>query len=384
MTHLPALAVDHINSVPIRLAFRLSVAHSLASRSFSDNVCTVIRSDDGLCGFGECIPRDYVTGENLDTVMSALEFFTAESAGMVFEAPDNLIRFLSDLGETSIADRNPSALCSLELALLDLAGKHWNLSLARLIGFHETIDRLRYSMVVPLIPLESYPVFLEQARLYGFGHVKVKVGSSNTGKRVRAVRDALGPGIEIRIDANSSWNRENAPGIFHEMADLGVTAIEQPLAADDLEGMADLRRISDIPIVLDESIHSRRDVERAASIGACDIVNIRISKCGGILGSLKVIGTATEHGLRTQLGAQVGESCILSAAGACLAKGTPSFLWLEGCFGKHLLCDDLCTSDFRFGPGGLITPPDAPGLGVPVDHHLIDDAHLCFTEEAAS
>jgi muconate cycloisomerase len=97
------------------------------------------------------------------------------------------------------------------------------------------------------------------------------------------------------------------------------------------------------------------------------MVNVRISKCGGLLGALRVIETARKRGLAVQLGAQVGESCILSAAGALLAAGTPGFRWREGCFGTHLLREDLCKDEFRFGIRGEMVPPSGPGLGVRVD-----------------
>ena len=172
--------------------------------------------------------------------------------------------------------------------------------------------------------------------------------------------------MEIRVDANCSWKSSDAPEFMRELADQGVVSVEQPLPAADLRGTAGLRGCG-VLITLDESVKSPLDVERAADAGACDIINVRISKCGGMLGALRVIRAAERRGLGVQLGAQVGESCILSSAGALLAAGMPSFRWLEGAFGTHLLMRDLCREQFRFGIHGEFPVPDGPGLGVDID-----------------
>ena len=90
--------------------------------------------------------------------------------------------------------------------------------------------------------------------------------------------------------------------------------------------------------------------------------------------SIQIIKAALQNGLKVQLGAQVGESCILTAAGACLAAGIPAFLWLEGCFGNYLLKKDLCVDELRFGEGGRFFPPKSPGLGITIDTNLVEEA----------
>lgn len=378
MNSSTVLNVVSARYLPVRLDFRMGVVHSLASRYFTVNVCVVLESGSGLFGYGECVPRSYVTGETPESVVSSLKLMFKDITGKSLSSPEELLSLLENTGTSETGIKNPSAMCALELALLDLAGKHWNLSVSDILEFTGKATSLSYSLVVPLIPDYALQTFLEPAKDFGFSHVKVKVDSNNPARRVRTVKEIMGSDIEIRVDANCSWNSADAPGFFRELAELDAVSVEQPLPADALDEMAKLRSLDLLPITLDESVQGPSDVKRAASAGACDIINVRISKCGGLLGALRVMETALGSGLDIQLGALVGESCILSAAGACLAAGTSSFRWLEGFFGEHLLKKDLCSADMRFGRGGQVIPPAGPGLGVPVEWSRIEEAHTLY------
>lgn len=375
MIRYPALHVATVRHYPVKLDFRLGVAHSLAERRFSENVITELVSSTGTVGYGESVPRSYVTGETHESAAAALDILTDGLTGQAFENPDDILRYLSALASTPTGKGNPAAVCSLETALLDCTGKYWHIPVTEILGFNGCpVSPLRYSMVVPLLDYDRLNGFLEITAPYGFRHYKVKVDSEDPAGRVRKVRESVGSDVEIRVDANCSWCLDDARRFIAEMEDLGVVSVEQPLAAEDLESMAELRSMEAVAITLDESVCNANDVARAASAGACDIVNVRISKCGGMLGAIRVIEAAGKAGIGVQLGAQVGESCILSAAGAHLASMTPSFRWLEGCFGRHLLTDDLCAEDLRFGLGGRLTPPAGTGLGITVDTSRIEEA----------
>lgn len=367
MTVTPALKVVFYRAFPQRLDFRMDVTHSLASRFFSINIFVELRSISGLTGYGECVPRFYVTGETPESVISAVSDMMPYLTRQSFSCPGEVLTALDDIGLSDQAARNPAAMCALELAFLDLAGKHWNLPVLDILGINREEKALEYSLVVPLLPIEQLEKFLRYTSTFHFKHIKVKVNAEDPSGRVEKVHSFLSHEAEIRVDANCSWNRTEAAEFIHSLAGMGVVSVEQPLSADDLEGMAELPRPGGMLITLDESICNPSDVERAASLGACDVVNVRISKCGGLLGVLRVIKAANANGLAFQLGSQVGESCILSCAGAHLAAGIPDFAWLEGCYGTHLLNEDLGKKPYQFGYGGMFIPPEGPGLGVDVD-----------------
>jgi len=375
---LGILKIVSAECMPIRLDFRMNVAHSLASRHFTENIIIEIQSDSGLAGYGECVPRKYVTGETSGSVVEILNDILQLLKDKSFSSTDEVVVFLQDFGMSSVGTHNPAALCAMELALLDLAGKTWDISVPDIIGIGRSEESLIYSLVVPLFNDDSIDSFLIRARKFGFKHAKIKVNAHNPSARVSRVKKILGDDVEIRVDANCAWNRTNAPGFLKELAGLGVVSVEQPLPVDDLEGCANLRGDNSILITLDESVSSVTDVNRVASLDACDVINVRVSKCGGLLGARRVMKAALQKGLKVQLGAQVGESCILTAAGAHLAAGTPSLMWLEGCFGKYLLKKGLCDNELQFVEGGRFYPPKGPGLGININKNLIEEAEARY------
>jgi L-Ala-D/L-Glu epimerase len=375
------LTIDLFEARPVRLDFKLPVSHNLATRRFTENVIVTARSACGETGYGECVPRTYITGETASSVLDALEYWKRPIAGLTFSGHDDLIRFLTMLGTSAQGVQHPAAVCALELALLDLAGAVWNLPVSAMLGLAPADGPLIYSLVIPLFGDAVLDRLLDKVAPFEFRQVKIKVTADNPSARVRTIRERLGHRVELRVDANCAWNRSNALNFMREMADLDVVSVEQPLAADDLEGSA-LLRGHGLPLVtLDESVHSTADLDRIALAGAADVINIRISKCGGLLGSLLMIGTAERYGLMVQLGAQVGESSILSAAGAHLAAGYQSFRWLEGCFGGHLLEQDITKRPLQFSRHGQLMPPAGRGLGIAVEHVFLESAESCFLQQ---
>ncbi len=368
------LRIAAVHHRPVRFDFRVPVAHSLARRRHTVNVCVSAHSSGGCVGHGECVPREYVTGETAATVAEALGSMIHPAVDAVFEGHDELAAFLDDHGRSDDGARNPAAWCALELALLDLAGRHWGMTAGSVLGLGREREFLDYSLAIPLLPPDGLARLLERAAAFGFSQAKIKVDGSDPADFIRPVRRVLGPDVELRLDANCSWKRENAEAFIRTAADLGVVSVEQPLDPADLGGMARLRGLTPVSIMADESVCSPGDVEQAVRAGAFDSVNVRLSKCGGMTGALRVAGAARKHGMDIQLGAHVGESCVLSAAGAQLASSAGPFRWIEGFYGTHLLEHDLCSADLRWGHGGRMPVPTGPGLGVEVDGSLLERA----------
>jgi L-alanine-DL-glutamate epimerase-like enolase superfamily enzyme len=173
---------------------------------------------------------------------------------------------------------------------------------------------------------------------------------------------------------------------YGELRSVGVGSVEQPIAAGDLTGLARLVRESSAEIVVDEGLTDRDSLQRFIARRACTAVNVRISKCGGLVGAYARCREALEAGLVLQVGCQVGESSLLSAAQltllSALAPLTPGVRYAEGCFGRHLLREDPASPLVQFGYGGRPPPrPAGAGLGVQVDlaalqRHTVDQARV--------
>jgi L-alanine-DL-glutamate epimerase-like enolase superfamily enzyme len=155
-----------------------------------------------------------------------------------------------------------------------------------------------------------------------------------------------------------------------------ISSVEQPVPHDEVGQLAELRKQIDVPIMLDESLTSENDARAAISGQTCDLFNIRLSKCGGFLNSLRLAALAQSAGLGFQLGCHPGESGILSAAGrhwACRVKGTR---YLEGSYDRHLFHKLLTNEDVTFGYGGRAPALNSRGLGVTVNEAALADAAM--------
>jgi muconate cycloisomerase len=148
---------------------------------------------------------------------------------------------------------------------------------------------------------------------------------------------------------------------------FGITAVEQPVPHSQVAGLAAVRPQLGVPVMLDESLCSEMDARQAIARGTCDLFNIRLSKCGGFLPSLKLAALAHQAGLGYQLGCQVGETGILSAAGRHFAASVANIRYLEGSFDRFLVAERLTKEDLTFGYGGFAPALTAPGLGVTID-----------------
>ena len=368
------LHIDIVESFPAGFGFRMGISHGLATRSRSISVVTRIVSSGGIAGYGESVPREYVTGETPQSVLETCAVLSTKLRGQTFDSPGEVAAYLRHLSNRGDIAHLPAARCTVDLALLDCAGRHWEMSAADIIGLTPVLDELYYSLVLPLFPLDELEQFAAQTAPFGFHEVKVKIDAGDPTERLDIVRRIFGPGVEIRVDANCSWSPEDAPAFLHSLAERDIVSIEQPFSRDSLEQSARIRGTTPVLVTFDESVNSVADVRRAAGMKACDIVNVRVSKCGGLTGAAAVRDEALRCGLGVQLGAQVGESCILTAAGAFLASATPEFRWIEGAFGTHLLMEDICLDEIRFGNGGRFRAPGGTGLGVEPDCELLDNA----------
>jgi muconate cycloisomerase len=206
-------------------------------------------------------------------------------------------------------------------------------------------------------------------RLFAFRMVKVKVGADgiNDEACLRRVRLVVGTGVDLRLDANEAWKCEEVAGKIADLIRYQPTSLEQPVPHDQVAGLTQVRSEISVPIMLDESLCCLEDARRAIAGGWCDLFNIRLSKCGGLVRSIRLAALARDSGLGYQLGCQVGETGILSAAGRHFACNISDIRYLEGSFDKFLVKDTLTEQNLTFRYGGIGRRLQGPGLGIDVD-----------------
>ena len=200
----------------------------------------------------------------------------------------------------------------------------------------------------------------------GFRILKIKLGEDPDMdlERVRAVRDAVGEGVRIRVDANQGWSVEDAIRVINRIAVFDVELVEQPIRWSDLEGLSRVRRNTPLPIAVDESVKKATDVFKVAKLEAADIVNIKVMKSGGLLGALRVAHASEAVGLVIMIGC-MGEGRLGITGAVCLAASSMNIKYYD------LDSDVLLAEDYAKGgssvENGRRFLPEEKGLGVDVD-----------------
>jgi L-Ala-D/L-Glu epimerase len=368
--------ISRVEVLTALLPFRLSFGHALAERRSSTNVYVKVTLDDGNVGFGEGVPREYVTGETVEGAVSALsDRFAPALVGRQVAGAEAVPGMLEEVRRSAASGTglDSAAWCAIELAALDALGKSFNCSVQHWLG-PDAAAVVWYDAIIPFVKPRLLPPIALLVRALGFKHVKIKVGSDLNADlhALRILRRILGPGADLRVDANCAWTADQALDAIGRMRQYGISAVEQPLAADDLEGLRRVTAATTETIIVDESLRTEEDAHRLVEARACDAFNIRVSKCGGLLASRRIGHIAAEAGLACVVGAQVGESGLLSAAGRHIAASLPSVRYVEGSAGRLLLKEDLTTENVLPGLGGKARTFRGPGLGVHVNTRTLE------------
>ena len=359
--------VSKIDILSVNIPFRMKFRHSSASRDVSESIFVRIELDSGETGFGESLPRRYVTGEDQASVMDDLKrVLPGSTMGRAFDSFEEVIDFCGYFQDLAGASK-----CAHELALLDVFGRYFNRPVSDALNGPKN-DRISYSAAIGGDSVFNTALSAFKYRLYGIRDIKLKVGDGKDLDRLKAVRRFGGKDADVRIDANCAWGPDEAIEKLTVMRDYNFSVIEQPVKKEDIDS---LKKVSDAipePVMADESLCDLKDA-RALAVGRiCDMFNIRISKCGGILDSLKIAGVADSSGISYQLGCQVGESGVLSAAGRHFATCVKGVRYMEGSYARYLLESDVTAESVDFGYGGLAGPIEGPGLGVTVDEKILN------------
>lgn len=362
------MKITSISLYKLSIPFIRVVSHSLFSRLTTEALIAAVQADNGLVGYGEGTPRIYVTDETVEQSSLAAHGLGSQLSGLKIDSFAELKECLDTLFDSSQAISNPSATCALELALLDVWAQAAKIPLWQLFQPHSPRPNHIYSGILPIITDE--PKLLETVALlkaYRFKFIKIKIATQEQGLEIlRLIRRELGDGVDLRGDANCSFSPAEAIEFIRAAKPFALSALEQPVKKDDWLGLKTVTSHSSIPILADESVCTLEEAQSLIDQGACHGFNLKISKHGGILPSLKVWQMARAAGLICQIGSFVGETGILSAAGRHLATLCPEYAYLEGSLAKYVLTEDLVSEDLSFGPEGRAPILSSPGLGVSV------------------
>lgn len=342
-------------SVPLRVPFKTA----LRSVDSVEDVIVEIHTDTGAIGYGEAPPTGVITGDTTGAIIGAVkDHMTKTLLGRDVDEFEDLMIALN-----SCILKNTSAKAAVDMALWDLYGQLYSIPVYKLLGGAKksiTTD-ITISVNEPDEMVRDSLNAIER----GYDCLKVKVGreSEKDIARLSAIRQAVPRETLIRIDANQGWSPKEAVRILNGMQERGldIEFVEQPVKAHDLEGLKYVTERSYVPVLADESVFSPEDALKIMQMGAADLVNIKLMKCGGLYNALKIASAAEVYGVECMIGCMLEAKISVNAAVhlAC-AKQIITKIDLDG--------PVLCSEDPIIGGAVFdeqtITVSDEPGLGI--------------------
>ncbi|MEV5964346.1 dipeptide epimerase [Kribbella sp. NPDC051952] len=342
----------HLVSSPLHTPF----ITALRTATHAESLLVEI-TDGDLSGWGEAPQVWKVTGDSLAGSQACVEGPIATALDGL--GPDDLTEALRRV--QNAAAGNFGAKAAVDIALHDLAARRHGQTLHGFLG--STVDVVRTDVTLSVGDAEALAAAGRARVADGFDVLKVKVGTDAKAdvERVRRVREAIGPGATLRLDANQGWSRRDAVNAIRALEDCDIELVEQPVEAADLEGMAWVTDRVSTPILADESVYGVRDLVNVIRHGAADMVNVKLAKCGGLAPARTLLELARSHGIRTIVGSMM-ESHVGVGAAAALVSAYPTSA-VNDLDAAWWLREAPVAGGIRY-EGSLIHLPSTPGLGV--------------------
>ncbi|WP_085522775.1 muconate/chloromuconate family cycloisomerase [Tuberibacillus sp. Marseille-P3662] len=345
--------------------------HQFATVKVSSKSFVLIRLElsNGFIGIGEgTTPGIWWNGESVETMQLVIEQYIAPL--LAEEDPRNLETLLQRINRHIRG--NAFAKATVEMALYDVIGKIYNVPVYQLLGglYQERIP-VRWSLAsgTPEGDIQEAKDYVMSGQYHIF---KIKSGKASPSDDVRRsihIADGIKDDSTIGIDPNGSWDRLTSKKSMEDLSKSNIDFIEQPLPPNDIEGLAQLADMKQVPIMADESLQSIHDALRLVDQKAADIFSLKIHKSGGMKNTVKIAGIAEAAGIScfggTSLESSIGTAACLHAYCSISNLDYGSEL-----FGPDWLADDLVTDPITIKEG-QIQVPHQPGLGVELDEDKI-------------
>jgi L-Ala-D/L-Glu epimerase len=360
----------------LEIPFRLSLSHGARSGRVSSDSIVLHLGSSTHEGYGEAVIREYVSGSlgQGDDMRQEAARITAALIGPLRERNfswDEAVRHFAGLS------CDPSALpllCAAESAVLACAVDEAGTDAYAVLGRAPVREAVVYGVVLPFVPLVEARKLIGMCAQAKISNVKVKVGRDleyNEGI-LSLCRQILGPGFDLRVDANSAWTASDTEAQLEICARHDIRLIEQPFPASESAAAAARLAGRGFAVMADEGVLTSSDVRGLAASGAAQVLNLRLSKNGGLTRVLTLAAEAEACGLSYQLGCMVGETGVLSCMGRLAASLVPRPRYVEGSYDELLLEDNIVSPSFGFGPGGQAPIMRGAGMGYRVQREKLD------------
>jgi len=339
---------------------------SLGREEFIENVVVVIRTSNGITGFGESSPFMPVNGESMDTCFIVGQYFARLLKG---KDPLQLEDRLADMDRLIYG--NSSIKSAFDIALHDIIGQSKGVPIYKLYGGKNN-KVLETDYTVSLDNPEKMALDAVKIKNAGYPAIKVKLGESRKKdvERIKQIRNAVGYDIPMRIDANQGWKVKEAIETLNAFDAYNIEHCEEPIACWNYMRLRKVKRNSPIPIMADESCGNAHDAERLLKLKACDMFNIKVGKAGGVFNAYEIVKLADKADMQMQIGAFI-ESRLGMTASAHLALCSDNIIYCD--FDTPLMfTEDVVTGGLTYHAKGVMKVPDTPGLGATIEQAYLD------------
>jgi len=351
--------------IPLKHPYRLSQRYG--DMVYTHPTVVKIHTDEGLTGFGETDAWVGFTTETPEAVAIALKKNIAPR--LIGMDPTNVLKILETMDY--FIRGNEMAKAAVDMACHDLLGKKAGMPTYKALGGN-LYDSLPVMGAIGGDFKDAEKSSLEE-KAKGYHSMMVKVGRDPVAdaEYVMAVRQAVGPDYPLVLDANQGWDLPSAKKFISLAREANPVLFEQPLVAEDIEGMAALRRFTDIPVSVDESLTSFARAREVVRLGAADVFSIKVCKNGGIRESLRIIEFARNNGIAILFNSMLEEG-ITQAASLCIGLMTPNLFPYGHAYFSPLRLDADITAYSSLIRGGRVHAPAAPGLGIEILDDVLD------------
>lgn len=361
MKHL----IDRIDIYQSPIKLKEPFVISLGPMYHAQNVIVVIRTNQGITGFGECSPFMTINGESMETC-----FIVGQYLAQVLKDknPEDIEACTHEMDKTIYG--NSSIKSAFDMALYDISAQKAGVPLYQFLG-GQNDKEMQIDYTVSLSNPEKMAADAKRIVDNGFEIVKVKLGHSKEQdvESIKKIREAIGPKIPIRLDANQGWKTEEALDILKALTPYKIQHCEEPIPRWDYMALPEIRRFSPIPIMADETCCDHIDAKRLIDLYACDLINIKLSKSGGIFKALKIVKFAKTAKMEIQVGGFL-ETRLGFTAAAHFALSSKNIVYYD--FDTPLMMEeDPVEGGIIYGEKGKITITETPGLGASINEDFL-------------
>jgi len=330
-----------------------------------------IETRDGLVGWGEaaCLGGPTWSEESAESIVATLQRYVLPwLRGRDARELESL-----RLEMAKRVQGNPFARAAVEMALWDLNGRALGVPVHRLLG-GRVRDRVPLSWSLAVASGDAEVAEARERVSLGHRIFKIKTAAHPVAEdvaRVRAIREAVGPDVQLRVDANQGWDRPTALRAIRAMEPYDLDFVEQPVPRWDLDGLAEIARSVSVPIMADEACASPQDALALARRGGVSILALKLTKAAGLANTMAVARIAEAAGLGCYVGCMI-ETSLGTAAYLQVALAASPVTWGCELFGPLLLRSDVVREPVRYADGCILAL-DGPGLGVDVDETALEE-----------